>query len=764
MTAGDEAAAAAALFDFRCADIAMGSGHFLVAAVDRIEARLSAFLALNPIPPVNAELDRLRDIALEALGDLADGYEIETAALLRRQVGRRCIYGVDGNEIAVELARLAIWIHTFVPGLPLSFLDHNLVVGDSLTGIGTVDEALAELEPDGSTGVVSLWRGEIGGFLERASTALRRLGTIMDSTVSDVRAARAAHLEALTKVAPATALFDLLVAARLGEAELPVSVDEDRVLRDAKRTGSHDVATELRALHFPVAFPEVFLRDRPGFDCILGNPPWEEVMVDEHSFWANREPGIRSLPAARLKSEIARLRGQRLDWVAEYEAEVERTDRIRQLLSQGQYPQMNEGNADLYKAFCWRFWRLVRDDGSIGVVLPRTALSGKGTSEWRVEILERGAFSDTTVMLNTGGWVFDDAEPRYTIGLVSIRKGVERAGEVALRGPYANLSRFRAGADRDPARFAVSEFRAWSDAASFPLLPSAEAAAIFQKLRSHPSLGLHRDEWRARPIQGDFNATIDKSFFILDEDDAPSDRWTVYKGASFNLWEPDTGTYYAWADPDVVTEELQRRRVKGQRSAKSAFSEFSREWATDPDTLPCWYPRLAFRDVTNRTNTRTVIAALVPGEIVISNQAPYVLWPKGDKRDEAFLLGVLCSIPLDWYARRVVETHVNFHLFNGFPIPDPGRDHPVRRRVEEIAGRLAAVNDWYEAWAKEVGVPVGSVPEADKPELLAQLDAAVAILYGLAESDLRVIYDTFHEGADYSAHCARVLVHHRSLS
>src|SRR5207249_1250524 len=125
------------------------------AAVDRIEARLSAFLALHPIAAVTAELDRLRTAAYEALGDLGDGVELETTALLRRQVARRCIYGVDLNRISVELARLAIWIHTFVPGLPLSFLDHNLVCGNSLTGIATLDEAVQVLDPSSvKSGVV----------------------------------------------------------------------------------------------------------------------------------------------------------------------------------------------------------------------------------------------------------------------------------------------------------------------------------------------------------------------------------------------------------------------------------------------------------------------------------------------------------------------------------------------------------------------------------------------------------------------------------
>ncbi|MFB6271373.1 MAG: hypothetical protein ABEL51_00620, partial [Salinibacter sp.] len=113
---GDDAAVAEKFFDFRCADLAMGSGHFLVAALDRVEARLSSFLARNPVPQVHAEMERLKNAALDRLGELAEGVEIEQASLLRRQVARRCVYGVDLNPIAVELARLSIWIHTFVPG------------------------------------------------------------------------------------------------------------------------------------------------------------------------------------------------------------------------------------------------------------------------------------------------------------------------------------------------------------------------------------------------------------------------------------------------------------------------------------------------------------------------------------------------------------------------------------------------------------------------------------------------------------------------
>lgn len=286
--AGDEAAATEAFFDFRCADLAMGSGHFLVAAVDRIEAKLSAFLALHPIAPINAELERLRSAALAALGDLADGVEIEHSSLLRRQVARRCVYGVDLNRIAVELARLAVWIHTFVPGLPLSFLDHNLVDGNSLTGIGTLEEALQVLDPvtDPRKGG-SLIGQRVKAFLDQSQHALRRAARISETTKAEVDATRDAWEEAAHAIEPARQLFDLLLAARTGEIDPLVEISAETISDHFGLKAAEELAAELQALHFPIAFPEVFQRDRSGFDCILGNPPWEKLHVEEHGWWGD---------------------------------------------------------------------------------------------------------------------------------------------------------------------------------------------------------------------------------------------------------------------------------------------------------------------------------------------------------------------------------------------------------------------------------------------------------------------------------------------
>lgn len=761
--AGDEAALAEAFFDFRCADLAMGSGHFLVAAVDRIEAKLSAFLALHPVAPINAELERLRSAALKALGDLADGVEIEHTSLLRRQVARRCIYGIDLNSIAVELARLAVWIHTFVPGLPLSFLDHNLVEGNSLTGIATLDEALSVLDPatDATKGG-SLIGGRVEAFLAEAEGHLHRVARISETTKAEVDATRKAWEEAAEAIEPARQLFDLVVAARLGEIDPPVEITEEAISNHMKLDLAEEIAGEVQALHLPIAFPEVFLRSRPGFDCIIGNPPWQEATVEELNFWALRHPGLKSLSQAKQKVEIAKLRRSRPDLVAEYELEVEENEYLRRVLLAGPFPGMGSGDPDLYKAFCWRFWQLCREGGAIGVVLPRSALSASGSAQWREQILSGGAFFDVTMLTNTGGWVFDDAEHRYTVALVSVRKGKRFAGRVALSGPFANYAAFIAALRKlSKAEFSAADLTNWSTGASFPMLPSARSAEVFLKLRAHPRLDSPEHPWRARPAT-EFHATADKKHFKLNPKETDG-LWPVYKGATFNLWTPDTGTYYAWADPDYVTAVLHGKRRRQHRTTSSPFSEFDEETIRDPDTLPCLYPRIAFRDIARATDSRTMITALVPGGIVLTNKAPYLLWPSSDERDEAFLLGVLSSIPLDWYARRVVEISLNFHIFNGLPVPVPQAGSDLRRRVEEIAGKLAAVDKSFKYWAEAVGVEVGPVDDATKEDLIAELDAVVAHLYGLDAEDLRHIFETFHTGWDYSARLERVLKFHNNL-
>lgn len=243
--------------------------------------------------------------------------------------------------------------------------------------------------------------------------------------------------------------------------------------------------------------------------------------------------------------------------------------------------------------------------------------------------------------------------------------------------------------------------------------------------------------------------------------------WPVYKGTSFNLWEPDTGVYYDSVDAATITEHLQHRRQSQSGTKSSAFAELPETVLRDSATLPCRQARIAFRDVTNPTNTRTIVAALIPPDRVVANQAPYLLRLAGSARDEAYVLGVLCSMPCDWQARRALELHLNFHQLNLLAIPDPGEGHPVRDRIIELAGGLAARDERFEGWAAEVGVPVGAVAGPTSTgggvEALCELDACVAYLYGLDEDDIAVVYDTFGRPGQWDERRKIVLAIYRQL-
>jgi len=363
----DDDEAAERFFDFRVADIAMGSGHFLTASVDRIERAFTGYLSTRNLEGVKRELSALRQSAVRQLGPLAEQVEIEDSQLLRRLIARRCIYGVDINPIAVQLGQLAIWIHTFVPGLPLSLLDHNIVCGNSLVGIGRLAEIREMFEADESR--MPLFPLDAGSLLGGAAKPLQRLAAISDMTLADIQRARSARLEALEAVA-----IDDWEAQR------------DHIADSEEHAAARDSLGELSPFHFPVAFPEVFLRERAGFDVVVGNPPWEVPTVHEVAFWARHFPGLRGLPQEDASIKRAQLKKERPDLEEAFQEEVLKTAQIRKSLTSGAF-RMGAGDPDYYKAFCWRFWHLVSSEGGrIGVVLPRSALAAKGSTEFRMEI------------------------------------------------------------------------------------------------------------------------------------------------------------------------------------------------------------------------------------------------------------------------------------------------------------------------------------------------------------------------------------------
>lgn len=744
---GDEAEAAQLLFDFRVADLSMGSGHFLVAAVGHIESKFGAFLESNPLPGVERELQDLELAAKEALAEAGIEQPISRSALLSRQIARRCVYGVDLNEMTVELARLAIWVRTFVPGLPMSSLDHQLVQGDSLTGIGSVGDALKLLDPTTDDARPSFTTAAITGTLEAARRLLEDAAALKESTREEARASQEAARAAYAAAEPARRLFDAALAVRLGELAPPAAFDAEAVIAAASADVVREAVTALEPVHYPDRFPEVFLRDRPGFDVIVGNPPWEEVVVDEPRFWARHRPGLMARRVQQRDAEIDELRATRPALVRELDQERLRTDKLRSLLMSA-FP-LGRGDADLYKAFCWRFWRLTRPEGRIGVVLPKTAFSALGLEAWRREVLTHGLIEDLTILVNNRGWVFEGVHPQYSIGLAVIQVA-GRDQLVQIAGGFASRDEYENAMAAVPARIDKDTLLSLTEAVSIPVISSQADADILAVMRRAPPLS-EAFGGIARLVR-ELDATIDRRHF--DHGEGPG-RLPVYSGASFEIWNPDTGQVFAWADPHIVETELRRRLERQSRLVRSAF--YGLEWDRDlGGVLPYRRARLAFRGITRPTDRRTSIAAVIPPGTVLTNIAPYVLMPVGYEAFEAYLCGVMNSVPFDWYARKFIETQMNFHFVRAFPVPGSPTDVRGARLIELVAS-LSALDARFDAWREGLGVETHSLSAEQRSAAVVEVDAIVALQYGLERVQLEHVFATFHRGWDYAERLSRTL-------
>jgi hypothetical protein len=290
----------------------------------------------------------------------------------------------------------------------------------------------------------------------------------------------------------------------------------------------------------------------------------------------------------------------------------------------------------------------------------------------------------------------------------------------------------------------VDELRSPHPDLAIPLLPSAAAARLYQRVvTSHPRFDSSKGGWRAVPWR-ELDVTNDRKSGLLKEvGTVDGDVWPVYGGRSFDLWEPEAwrvdGELDFVLESDVGLAELQRKR---QRS-EVWRSHFRPDVVRDPATMPHHRPRILFRDVTNRTNSRTTITALVPPHVFAINTAPSLVWPSGDDRDVAYLLGVMSSVPFDWFARRRVELHLNYFVLNSLPVPRPAPDSPLWARVVELSGRLACVDDRYAAFAHALGVGIATLGQDERSAMVAELDAVVALLYGLQRAELELMFEDF---------------------
>ena len=350
----DSTEATRRLFDFSVVDPAMGSAHFLTAALDMIADRIEIFLAEVGGLPGIAQL--LKELSQDN-GTVSQ--QPEDGDLLRRLILKRCIYGVDLSPMAVEVANVTLWLASFVPGLALSYLGSNLKCGDALIGIADPSVVGASDSP--------MFTGQtVRTAMERAAALQREQAAIPDRTPEEVKRSEELGARRQEATAGLRIAFDLWTAEPLGlgGARHTLELHADAIVERREPTEVRQVIAEAasiaepyRFFHWPLEFPNVFHREHPGFDVVVGNPPWNEITVEELAFYALREPGLRGWSnLADRRRRIAELDVENPGWRGELEVQQEQMATLRRFFWQsGEYHLWSVGDRDLYQLFCERY-------------------------------------------------------------------------------------------------------------------------------------------------------------------------------------------------------------------------------------------------------------------------------------------------------------------------------------------------------------------------------------------------------------------------
>lgn len=421
----------AALLALTVCDPACGSGHFLVAAAKRIAARVATVRARRE----GAEEPTVID-AQAAMHDVVD----------------RCIYGVDLNPLAAELAKVSLWLESVQPGRALSFLDAHIKVGNALLGTtpallaaGIPDDAFTALDGDDKKWAASLkkrnreeTRGQaalFGGGVDVSNARLRGdLAPLEQRPPADLRDVHLAQqrfreFDLSPDLRRARLVADAWCAAfvvnkrpdmpaitqawleSLQSEPLPFTIgvsqlDGPDVLTSDETALVARTSDTYKFFHWHLEFPQIFqVGGEPadsegpgwhgGFSCVLGNPPWERIKLQEQEFFAAADPDIAGAPnAAARKKLISELPELNPRLFAEYTGAKRRADGESQFMRlSGRYPLCGRGDINTYAVFAEHDRNIVGPTGRLGVIVPTGIATDSTTQHFFRSVVNEGSLS-----------------------------------------------------------------------------------------------------------------------------------------------------------------------------------------------------------------------------------------------------------------------------------------------------------------------------------------------------------------------------------
>ncbi len=772
----------AAILSLKIVDPATGSGHFLVEACRFLGAALYAACRLCDTQATDAEAaalhaapqERARHLARAAtlrarVADLPDpdrtllaylpsrareggdtGVSQDRAlALCRRLIAVHCLYGVDRNPLAVELAKLSLWLESYAEGLPLTFLDHRLVQGDSLAG-----PFFAQLE------TLPVGGGQLDPLLARDVTAL--LAAALRAALTEVRALQATvgrdaadlALKEGAKCRLDAALHPLRQLARAwsGATMLDQRGADDEFLALAQlvaATGSWPakltrrqamlLAAGTAALPWDLTFPEVFQPDTDGagtggFDAVLGNPPWDIVQQNSKEFLAGFDLSILDAPTKReARGKQARLLKDPAIAAAfqAYQENFAQQHRMVNRLYAHQKVsvsgQPTGGKLDTFRVFAERSLQLAGPQGTTGMLVPSSFHANEGATGIRRLYLQE---TDLRLCLSF--------ENRRKLFDINVR---QKFALVVARRPGPTLG-LRCG-------FYLDDFAQIDDPARVMcydrafIEKSGGAHLTFLELRSTEDLAVGRRVFLPHPSLQDWMSlhgiVLGREMNITDD---------AHRVTPVNRLRRDRHDYFMLHEGKTI-QQFDDRWDAGARYAvaRSAIED-----------KPAWqeaagYFRLALRKISRSTDERTAIAAFTSPGYLFNDTAPVERAPQRRCNAVALqLCAVINSFVFDWALRQKAAATVNLFILDACPMCDAAAD--TARLLAHAALRLSCNHAayaplWHEqlgnAW-RESAFP-GTWPAIPSQhlrwELRATADAVVAQAYGLTRADYARILASF---------------------
>ncbi|WP_241160628.1 Eco57I restriction-modification methylase domain-containing protein [Pseudomonas chlororaphis] len=810
----------AALLAIRVIDPACGSGHFLLAAARRLAEKLAQLRSLE--------------------GGQEGAIQPQDYRHALREVVARCIYGVDRNPMAIELARMALWLEGFEEGRPLGFLDHHLQVGDALLGLtdlhvleqGIAKDAFKPLSGDDRDVCKALAKTNAAALknLEKKRTAhafgQTELVQRHDNGLAALRALEALPEDSTEQItAKAQAYEHYLHSARtgrlaqaadmlLGAYLLPKTEDNAQAIpttatlyltllgnalpadQQPALAGARQACEEARVFHWPLAFPQVFAQG--GFDCVLGNPPWERIKLQEEEFFATRH---RDVAEARNKAE----RAQRIQWLSEgmlarhlypelahetHEDAAEqrlyrefisarRTAEAASLFAHvkgddgGRYPLTGVGDVNTYALFAETILQIHADSGRAGFIVPTGIATDDSTKAYFSYLIQNALLVRLQAFENEE-FIFPSVHHAFRFCLLTLGNCEQAEFVFFARQPIQI---------HDPRRrftLTPDEFRLLNpNTLTCPVFRSERDAELTKKLyRAAPVLmrdavtaGEGKQAKVVEPAQNPWGISFMAMLHMSNDSHLfkykpASDQLPLYEAKLIHQFDHRWATY---------TEDGNSNDVTATDKAAPDFTVTPRYWISraeveerlckrDRDGHVIWrWERnwlMGWRDITGVEKIRTMIASVVP-MVGVGHTMPLFLTNTEAERTAA-LLGNFGALVLDFCARvKVGGTHLTYGYLKQFPVLPP--DHYTEADLAFIVPRvleLTYTSHDLAAWAQDLGHD--GPPFAFDPDrraiLRAELDAYYAKLYGLTEEELRYILDPADVlGEDYPSETFRVL-------